>query len=70
MNSPEAISQRDAAKRLGVSTATIERWVRSGQLNTIRTGKNGGARRVLTDDVVQAAASRTPKIRVPFPTRP
>ena len=62
MTSPEAISQRDAAKRLGVSTATIERWVRRGQLNTIRTGKNHGARRVLTDDAFRAAATRPRKI--------
>lgn len=62
MSSPEAISQRDAAKRLGVSTATIERWVRRGQLNTIRTGKNHGARRVLTDEAFHAAATRPTKI--------
>jgi excisionase family DNA binding protein len=61
MSSPEAISQRDAAKRLGVSTATIERWVRRGQLNTIRTGKNHGARRVLTDEAFHAAATRPHK---------
>ena len=61
MSSPEAISQRDAAKRLGVSTATIERWVRRGQLNTIRTGKNHGARRVLTDEAFHAAATRPSK---------
>ena len=62
MTTPEAISQRDAATRLGISRATVERWVNQGRLNTIRTGERGGARRVLVDDAFQGAKNASRKI--------
>ena len=67
MTPPEAISQRDAATRLGISRATVERWVNQGRLNTIRTGERGGARRVLVDDAFHAAKNASRKI--PHPPR-
>lgn len=39
----EAVSVPDAARRLGVSTRTIQRMIRRGELPSIRVG---GARRV------------------------
>lgn len=62
MSSPEAISQGDAAARLGISRATVERWVNQGRLNTIRTGQRGGARRVLIDETFRAAQNASSKI--------
>jgi excisionase family DNA binding protein len=62
MSAPEAISQRDAATRLGISRATVERWVNQGRLNTVRTGERGGARRVLIDDTFHAAKNASRKI--------
>ena len=62
MSAPEAISQRDAATRLGISRATVERWVNQGRLNTVRTGERGGARRVLVDDAFHAAKNASRKI--------
>jgi excisionase family DNA binding protein len=58
----EAISQGDAATRLGISRATVERWVNQGRLNTVRTGERGGARRVLVDDAFQDAKNASQKI--------
>jgi len=62
MTTPDAISQRDAATRLGISRATVERWVNQGRLNTVRTGERGGARRVLVDDAFQSAKNASRKI--------
>ena len=62
MSTPEAISQREAATRLGISRATVERWVNQGRLNTVRTGERGGARRVLVDDAFDAAKNASRKI--------
>jgi excisionase family DNA binding protein len=67
MSTPEAISQRDAAAELGISRATVERWVNQGRLNTVRTGARGGARRVLVDETFRAAKNTSPKI--PHSTR-
>jgi excisionase family DNA binding protein len=68
MSTPEAISQRDAATELGISRATVERWVNQGRLNTVRTGERGGARRVLVDETFRAAKNASQKI--PHQTRP
>jgi excisionase family DNA binding protein len=65
MTTPEAISQRDAATRLGISRATVERWVNQGRLNTVRTGERGGARRVLVDDAFHTAKNASRKIPHP-----
>ena len=62
MTTPDAISQRDAATRLGISRATVERWVNQGRLNTVRTGERGGARRVLVDDAFHSAKNASRKI--------
>ena len=62
MSTPEAISQRDAAAELGISRATVERWVNQGRLNTVRTGERGGARRVLVDETFRAAKNASRKI--------
>jgi excisionase family DNA binding protein len=61
VSTPEAISQRDAAAELGISRATVERWVNQGRLNTVRTGERGGARRVLVDEIFHAAKNASRK---------
>ena len=43
------ISNAEAAQMLGVSRATVERWVRAGRFTLVAVGANKGKRRIVHD---------------------
>jgi excisionase family DNA binding protein len=57
MNS-NMISAGEAARRLGVSPATIQRWVDGGLLSAVRT--HGGHRRIPLSEIKRMLAARRP----------
>jgi excisionase family DNA binding protein len=44
------VTNADAAQMLGISRATIERWVRAGRFTLIHVGANRGKRRIVHDE--------------------
>jgi excisionase family DNA binding protein len=44
------ITNADAAQMLGISRATVERWVRAGRFTLIHAGANSGKRRIVHDE--------------------
>lgn len=44
------VTNADAAKMLGISRATIERWVRAGRFSLVAVGANQGKRRIVRDE--------------------
>jgi excisionase family DNA binding protein len=44
------VTNADAAQMLGISRATIERWVRAGRFTLIHVGANHGKRRIVHDE--------------------
>ena len=44
------LTNAEAAELLGISRATIERWVRAGRVTTIAIGANKGKRRIVHDE--------------------
>lgn len=61
----DLVSTGEAARRLGVSPATIQRWVDAGVVSATRT--HGGHRRIPLSEVRRAiAANRTPVLSEPL----
>jgi excisionase family DNA binding protein len=54
MDDSEYLAPGEAARRLGVSTWTLNRWERQGKLSAYRTP--GGHRRFRDDDIEALAA--------------
>jgi excisionase family DNA binding protein len=52
-----ALSERDVARRLGVSHATIRRQIERGELRAVKVGKR--TTRVLLDDLDEYLRRRT-----------
>jgi excisionase family DNA binding protein len=47
---PMTVTNADAAQMLGISRATVERWVRAGRFTLIAVGANRGKRRIVHDE--------------------
>ena len=48
-NGVVTVTNADAAQMLGISRATVERWVRAGRFTLISVGANHGKRRIVHD---------------------
>jgi excisionase family DNA binding protein len=48
-NGVVTVTNADAAEMLGISRATVERWVRAGRFTLISVGANQGKRRIVHD---------------------
>ena len=48
-NGVVTVTNADAAQMLGISRATVERWVRAGRFTLISVGANQGKRRIVHD---------------------
>ena len=49
-NAVVTVTNADAAQMLGISRATVERWVRAGRFTLIHVGANNGKRRIVHDE--------------------
>lgn len=54
----ELVGVRDAARRLGVSYATLKQWIYKGNLRTVQTA--GGHHRISESEISRFLARRTP----------
>lgn len=55
---PETLTKYEAAVLLGVSTVTLDKWIRTGRYGRIRTAKMEGRVIVNADDVRRVKKER------------